>query len=199
MGTSAFTRQAQLGGGPSISAESLALLGNVVYVGMGPHLVAIDVSLPADTRILAQSEMLPGDVSGVLVLAAAPHLQLIIAVGQMLYVFEQPDAGTLRILGQVTVPDRINAMVYDPTSGILYASGSTGSSPGFATSVDLSDPAHPQLVSQVALPGMTSSIALVQRQMLYLGTFNDQGQSEVVGIGLVPGCTCPAWRTLCQP
>ncbi|MCZ7666454.1 MAG: hypothetical protein M5U34_04115 [Chloroflexi bacterium] len=46
--------------------NSLAVVGQIAFVGVGPRLVIMDITNPTGPRILGQSNVLPGLVTAVL-------------------------------------------------------------------------------------------------------------------------------------
>lgn len=51
--------------------QAVALQGNLAYIGLGPHLVILDVSDPVSPNVVGQTGVLPGVVNGVAV--AGPY------------------------------------------------------------------------------------------------------------------------------
>ena len=180
---------AQRGGGPSIGAESLALKGNTAYVGFGPRLLAIDISHPANPKLIAQSDILPGDISGVVLLASSPNDQLMVAAGQSLFILEMRGSDFLNLDSPIMLPGKVNAMAYDATSHILYLSGPLADTSGFVAAIDVNAPANLRLVDQVELPNYdwSTGLSLIPGKLLYVGATNEQGQPDVIGIGLGTG------------
>jgi hypothetical protein len=191
-----YTLQAQRGGAPSMFGSSVALQENTAYLGFGPRLAAIDVSQPSAPKMLGQSPVLPGNVTGVIVLSTSPTPELIASVGQVIFILDQPEPGEINPVGQVALPGKIWALVLDPTGQTLYVGGAIvqsndtsngATSSGFITTIDVSDPTNPRVVDRVDLADRVLCMALAQKTMLYAGTIGSQSPSSIQGISLDPG------------
>jgi hypothetical protein len=191
-----LTVLAQRGGGAPLINNDLALLENTAYIGLGPRLAAIDVSQPAAPQLLAQSPVLPGNVTNVIVISTKPHPQLMVSAGRYIIILDHPEPGKINPAAQVALPGEITSLVLDPSSGTLYVGGSIqqsydvnngNTSSGFLATIDVSDTTHPHLVDQVGIPNRVWCLALVPKMMLYAGTFSNQGPPTVVGVIFDPG------------
>jgi hypothetical protein len=181
--------QAQAGG----SVSGVALLGSTAFVGLGPHLAAIDVSDPAFPQLEAQSSVLPGNVSGVLVLSTDPYPQLVVSAGRYIVTLSLAADGQISVIGETALPGNIQSIVLDASNGLLYAAGSIYQSydansgdvsTGFVAVVGVNDPSGPQYYGQqLALADNVQSLALTD-SMLYVGLYNSQGFKGIAGIPL---------------
>jgi len=138
----------QIGGGTS----AVAVQGTIAYIGVGFHLVILDVSTPANPLYLGQTAALPGIVQDVAV------------VGRMAYIAD--GSGGLRIVdvSDLTSPSEVGA--YDTSeaacdvavvgSTAYVAAGESG-----LRIIDISDPTSPSELGTCDTPGNARSAAVV--------------------------------------
>ena len=169
-----FKRTAQSSG----SIQGIAIAGDIAYVGMGPRVAAIDISQHADPRLAGQSPPLPGQVTHLLMIAAAPYPALLAGAGKYLVVLDTSNPETLAPARQLALPGSISAMVLDSSELILYIGGSIYQAPhlysGFIAAVDISPQEGPTMLDSVSLSEQPISIALA-KGMVYAGTEGDDG------------------------
>ncbi len=181
--------QAQTGG----AVSGVALLGDLAFVGSGPRLAAIDISNPASPQLSAQSPVLPGAVSGVLVLSPYPPRELVVSAGRYIVTLAWSEAGQFSVIGMATLPGEVKAMVLDTTHHLLYAAGSiyqsydTNSgdvSTGYIAVVGLDPSGAPQYYGQqTGLAANVSGLAL-GGETLYIGLYTNQGYKGISAIEL---------------
>lgn len=149
----AFDVLAQLGG----TFGALAIDGNTVYLGIGPRLATVDISDPSASRLLWQSETLPGLVEAVAVQPGRVYLR----IGSELWVYDT---------GDPALP--VQASRFSGVSGDLVAAGewvytfALGEDPQPLIAVDVRDPAHPVEASRRAVPA--NAAITIGGEVIYL-------------------------------
>ena len=130
----------QIGG----SVYAVALQGDYAYIGVGPRLVILDVSNPAQPPVIGQTGVLPGMVGDVAVAGA--------------YAYVADGEGGLRIVDVSDPAHPAEAGSYD-TPGVAYDVAVSGAyayvadREGGLRIVDVSDPAHPAETGSCDTPG----------------------------------------------
>ena len=137
----------QIGG----SVYAVALQGDYAYIGVGPRLVILDVSNPAQPPVIGQTGVLPGMVGDVAVAGA--------------YAYVADGEGGLRIVDVSDPAHPAEAGSYD-TPGVAYDVAVSGAyayvadREGGLRIVDVSDPAHPAEVGFYNTPGYAYGVAV---------------------------------------
>ncbi|HSM57344.1 MAG TPA: hypothetical protein VK879_14425 [Candidatus Sulfomarinibacteraceae bacterium] len=139
-------------------AFSVATEGNVAYVGLGPRLVMLDVTDPANVQPLARSPVLPGLVSPVLIGEDVVYA----GTGRHLLVLQADDQGQLDVLAEVRLPGYVSHLIQ--ADGMLYAAGSVPAGPeeqptGFLAAVAPTEDNDLAFVDAPSLPAAASGIA----------------------------------------
>jgi len=122
----------QLGG----SFEAVAVDGNIVYLGIGPHLATVDIRDPSSPQLLWQSEVLPGVPEAIAVQPGRAYLR----IGTDLLIYDVSDpalpvqVGSLSGVAGDLLAGRDQVYTFDP-----------GDPDHPVIVVDASDPAHPTL------------------------------------------------------
>ncbi len=177
---------AQRGG----SVQGVAVSGSTAYIGSGSRLSALDVSDPSAPRLLAQSEPLPGLVSGVVLFSTTPKMQAAaVSAGRYVEVLDISRADKIVRVNEVALPGTINAMVLDTTNWKLYVGGfvyknvdsNTSVNTGYVAVVDLANGVRLGQVRDLVDP--VGSLARTDG-MLYAGNVN-AGVTAITGVPLL--------------
>lgn len=183
---SLFRLQSQVGGG----VAGVAQVDNIAYVGIGPRLATIDVSKPSNPHLLAQSDVLPGKVSGVILISPLPHLILVVSAGIYLVILTSSSEESLHVVGELTLPGAITAMVLNHSNDRLYLGGSIYQSydpnsgdvtSGFVGIVDISGPNEPKLLDKMELNDSLLSLAM-GKSFMYAGLTQNGSARGIIGI-----------------
>jgi len=145
------------------AVRALAMDGETVYVGSGSRLLAIDIRQPAQPRLLAQSEALPGEVNRVLRIPAQPSSRIAASAGRYLAVFDPSTKGELSLVTQSKLPGPINSLLLEIGPHRIYAGGvlQGDQSRGFITVLDAMQPDVLNLLDTVELDAPVQSLALI--------------------------------------
>lgn len=151
-------------------ATVVAAIGATAYVGVGPHVLAVDISSLAAPRQVGQSAQLPGRV------------QRLAAAGSLLYAVSsregdpaKPTALTfldVRIpaqpaeRGSLTYAESVSSLAADGTTLYLALVAPTGNG-GRLVVLDVADPARPGVRATLALTAAPGALAVGQG-VLYL-------------------------------
>jgi hypothetical protein len=161
-GESTFEIVSQRGG----SVEGVAVVDAVAYVGLGPRLVALDMSDPDTPRPIAQSGVLPGLVAAVLVQNGVAY----VGAGRYVVTLDVSSAGEIITLGTVELSGAISHIVLH--GGLLYAAGAIYEGDfaysGFVGMVDVGRPDRLTALSWVGTPERVASLAL-SGDVLFIG------------------------------
>lgn len=140
--------------------NSLAVVGQIAFVGVGPRLVIMDITNPTGPRILGQSNVLPGLVTAVLVRDGRAY----VAAGASVITFDISDLQAPILLGQLLLSERVEHLALQDEALIAAtAAGQTAAHEiraGKLITIDVSQPEHPQLLDSVDLPWDIHAIAL---------------------------------------
>lgn len=137
----------QLGG------ESLALAvdGNTVYLGVGPRVLAVDVSDPTSPQMLGQSPVLPGVVHGIDLAGG----YAMIAAGAGLHLLDVRAPAQLQVAGTLPLEGEAQQVSAGPQTAVAVAGACQEEACGGSlVVVDPVVPSAPQLVGQLELPDL---------------------------------------------
>jgi hypothetical protein len=145
--------------------QSVAAIGNIAYVGIGPRLVMLDATNPTNVQPIARSPVLPG-----LVRAVLPRENTVYAAaGQQLVALELDD-GEFNIIAEVELPGGISHMLW--VDDLLYAAGTVPAGPdeqpsGFLAVVSPTATGELALIDLPSLPAAVRGVAQVG-DLLYM-------------------------------
>ncbi len=145
-----FTLVDQLGG----STKAVVARGDRVYIGQGPRVVALDVSDPQKPRVLGESKVLPGLVTG---LALEDDTLYASAMYGGLHVLDVHDPAKITVTGTATpkTPGCDSLAIRDKKAYMAC-------NPGGLFIADISNSKNPELLYTPDKPtGASISIALV--------------------------------------
>ena len=131
--------------------DAVAVQGNYAYIGVGPRLVILDVSDPANSTMEGQSPVFPGIVYGVVVTGG--------------YAYVANADGGLRIVNVIDPAHPTEVGFYD-TPGYAHGVVVAGTYAyvadyhGGLRIVNVSDPAHPVEVGFYDTPGYADGVAV---------------------------------------
>lgn len=131
----AFTLLSQTGG----SAFAVAGREQVIFLGQGPRIVALDVSHPASPQILEESEVLPGLVLGFYL--SDQYLYAVLLYGGLQILDVSDPAHMIRIGSIQTDPGGCNSITVENETAYL------GCNAGGLWVVDVHSPDSPQILS----------------------------------------------------
>ncbi len=164
--TGGFTLLGQIGG----SAYAAAVEGNLVYMGQGPRLIALDVAQPSAPQLLGMSQVLPGLVLGVQV------------AGGYAYVTTQYSGLHILDVHDPTRPTVVNSISPKGVSchdvALRHNLAYLACNPGGLYIVDVGNPQQPREVSRGKVPGNITSIALLGN-FAYLVDITERGVAVV--------------------
>jgi|GEM_PF-2731165 len=153
----------QSGGAMNCAATS----GDIVWLCSGPRLLAVDVSDPADPKVLGQSDVLPG-VLNALVLDESRNMAWVMTKDQVVGL-DLTAVGQPKVLGQVHVGGNDYGRQSMALAGRrIWLHGSVA---GTVLGVDVGDPASPLIVNSVDIRSQTGGavVALAARgERLYV-------------------------------
>lgn len=157
--------EAQLGG----ALTTLALVGETIFAGLGPRLVAMDVSDPLQPRLFGRSEVLPGIVDNVLVYEETAY----ITANQYLFKFDVSNPSEMTLEEQIELPGPGIILL---RNRVVYAAGQMSVSydedsgerqvQSYVATVDVSN--EPNLLDTIIFSGDVTALALV-KETLYVG------------------------------
>jgi len=160
-----FTVAGQLGG----TFNAVDLDGNIVYLGVGPRLVTVDIGDPSAPRYLWQSDVLPGVVYDVAVQAGLAY----VAAGHDLHIYDISDpANPVRIssLSGFAGPEQIFFAEIDiiPFGDAVYTINFVSGNGNFQSlkAIEVSDPTQPTVVGTRDLSGIAG--ITVSGDVLYI-------------------------------
>jgi hypothetical protein len=131
--------------------QAVAVQGWYAYVGMGPHLVVMDVGDPTRPVVLGRTGILPDVVQGVAVSAA--------------YAYVADYYAGLRVI-DVSNPSSPREVGFYDTSGTAYGVAVSGSyayvadGPAGLRVIDVSNPSSPREVGFYDTPGTAYDVAV---------------------------------------
>jgi hypothetical protein len=137
--------------------------GEVLWVGMGPRLVAVDWSVDASPRIVGASPALTGLVSDM----ARLRDHFVVAAGNELVVLDARDRARITVRAAIELPGPISLVRAWGDS--VYVTAELGGDPPRAELriYDLADPAAPRLLGSGSVNGSVEDAELYQ-DALYL-------------------------------
>lgn len=151
--------------------RSVAVDGNIAYVGVGPRLVALDASNPASPQLIGRSEVLPGLVEAVVLESDGQQTRAYAAAGDQVVELALGADGEMTVEGVIAVPGHIRVLAL--AEGRLYGGGivrgEDGEASGFVAVVEV-QPDTLGLVDVVNLSTAVSALALAENA-LYVGHF----------------------------
>jgi hypothetical protein len=157
--------EAQLGG----ALTTIALIGETIFAGLGPRLVAMDISDPLQPRLVGQSEVLPGIVDNVLVYEEIAY----ITANQYLFKFDVSNPSEMVLEEQIELPGPGIILLRNRA---IYAAGQIGVSydddsgrrhvQSYVATVDVSNDLR--LLDTIIFSGDVTALALV-KETLYVG------------------------------
>lgn len=134
----------QIGG----DTYAVAVQGDYAYIGIGPRLVAIDVSDPISPTLVGQTDVMPGIVEDIFI------------AGEYAYVAN--DDGGLRIVDISVPPDpvEIGSLTGSMARGVAVADNHAYVADGFGSLlvIDVSTPTAPAYVTAWGIPGDTDAM-----------------------------------------
>jgi hypothetical protein len=137
----------QIGG----NSYALALSGSTAFLGVGPRLVAVDVSNPSAPKMVGQSEALPGVVRGVAL--RPPYAYVAAGTGHLRVL----DISDLQKIYEVSALEQFQwAMAVVLDGERLYIADNAQ---GFWIA-DLKDPARPALLGSIQLKQPAAALAV---------------------------------------
>jgi len=166
-----FTITGQVGG----TLHAVAMDGNIVYMGVGPRLLTVDISDPAAPRLLWQSEVLLGMVGAIAIQSG----QAYVGAGHDFYIYNMIDPANpvqVNSLNAFNESEQVSWLEIYLVDHIAY----TVSSVNYFSSkrlmaIDVRDSIRPMVVGTRELP-QGSSVA-VSQNTLYIaaggGDFNN--------------------------
>jgi hypothetical protein len=154
--------------------RSVAVHGNIAYVGVGPRLVALDVSNPADPQVIARSEVLPGLVDAVVLADDGQQTRAYVGAGNQVAALALGANGELAVEGAVAMPGMVRALALDEDT--LYAGGIVpreegGLETGFIAAIELQQPAALGLLQSQDVDNPVTSLALKNGALFYSGDY----------------------------
>jgi hypothetical protein len=175
-----FTLAAQLGG----TVNAVALEGNIVYAGIGPRLVTVDISDPAAPRFLGQSDILPAVVDAVAVGDEGAANVAYVAAGGDLYLYGVSEPATpvrISTLGALVDPAELFRVNLIPAGDVVYAVNQLSQGMRSLISLvalDVSNPAQPVVIGMRDLPP-SAAVTLIG-DVLYIA---NEGKLQLVEAG----------------
>ena len=152
--------------------RSVAVDGSVAYAGVGPRLVALDVSNPASPQAMGRSEVLPGLVDAVVLEQDGQRTRAYVAAGDEVVALALGADGELTVEGSVAMPGYTRALAL--ADGMLYAGGivpraeEEDDDTGYVAAVAVRQPDGPRLLDLVTLSRPVRALAL-DEDALYVG------------------------------
>src|SRR5690606_15411392 len=141
--------------------RSVAVDGNIAYVGLGPRLVALDVSDPSSPRQIGRSEALPGLVDALVLANDGQQTRVYAGAGEHVATLVFGAEGEIAVEGVVAMSGIVRALAL--ADGLLYAGGivlskdANAEDSGFIAVVEVQQPAAlAVLMSQDATYPVTS-------------------------------------------
>ena len=125
--------------------RSVAVDGNIAYVGVGPRLVALDVSNPGSPRQIGRSAALPGLVDALVLANDGQQTRVYAGAGGHVAALTLGAEGEIAVEGVVAMPGIVRALALE--EGLLYAGGivlskdANAEDSGFIAVVDVQQPA----------------------------------------------------------
>jgi len=150
--------------------KGLAVEGGRAYLGVGPRLVVLDVSNPAQPAELGRSEALPDLVYGVAV--RPPYAYVAAGVGGGLQVLDIRDPADIRVAGALDTPAAARDVVV--RDGRAYLADDVVTKAGLPASlrvVDVSNPAHPREIASFAAANAARRVTLAGSYALLVDMF----------------------------
>lgn len=154
------------------NVRSVVVRDTVAYVGVGPRLVALDVSNPASPAPLGRSELLPGLVEAVVLEEEGQQTTAYAAAGDQLVALNLSADGEITVEGTVAMPGYTKALAL--AEGMLYAGGRVqgegDEDSGFIAAVAVQQPEALRLVDTANISQVVLAIALAENA-LYVGHY----------------------------
>lgn len=146
--------------------ESIAVVGQTAFVGVGPCLAVVDITNPTDPHMLGQSEALPGLVRAVLVRDGRAY----VGADNILLVFDVSNPNTPLPIAEMELPATITRLALTKQSliaglGTFPVVPGNEDTTGMVAAIDVSEASQPVLLSSVTIPqavvGMAASDSVV--------------------------------------
>lgn len=156
------------------SVRSVAVDGSVAYVGIGPRLVALDVSNPVSPRQIGRSEVLPGLVEAVVLENDGQQTHAYAAAGDQVVALALDADGEMTVEDAIAMPGYTRALAL--AEGMLYAGGAVprveeeDADTGFIAAVAVQQPEALRLVDTANMSQVVLAIALIEN-VLYVGHY----------------------------
>lgn len=159
--------QAQLGG----AVSGVTWQGHTAYIGAGPYLEAIDLTVPAQPRRIVGGPLLPDPVSKVISIPPSIQPGLLAAYGRRVGVFDISDPLHIDQTGEVILPGKVVSLLVDLNALQAFAAGPLEGRPdaSYLARIDLRRFDAPILAGSVTVEEQVTSLAL-ERPWLYAGT-----------------------------
>ncbi len=171
----AFERVAHEGG----EVRSVAVDGNIAYVGLGPRLVALDVSNPGSPQQIGRSEALPGLVDTLVLANDGQQTRVYAGAGRHVATLVPGADGQIAVEGVVVMPGIVRALAL--ADGLLYAGGivlreeANAEDSGFIAVVEVQQPAALAVLQSQDAPYPVTSLALKNGALFYSGDYGWTG------------------------
>jgi hypothetical protein len=158
--------------------RSVAVDGHIAYLGVGPRLVALDVSNPASPQQIGRSEVLPGLVDAVVLANDGQQTRAYVGAGNQVAALSLGTDGEMAVEGTVAMPGMVRALAL--AEGTLYAGGMTPRvegdlERGFVAAIDVRQLAAPVLVQSQDVDNPVTSLALKNGSLFYSGYYGWTG------------------------
>jgi photosystem II stability/assembly factor-like uncharacterized protein len=142
---------------------AVAVEGKTAFLGVGPRLVALDISNPNAPRVVGQSDVLPGVIQDI----AISNSQALVAAG---------DAGLLILdISSRTRPREIASVrksasvwrvaVQGSRAYVAQGKRAEGVGEGSVGVIDIANPAEPRLVGSLEMPGWIHAVAVADKHV----------------------------------
>ena len=159
--------------------RSVAVDGNIAYVGVGPRLVALDVSNPGSPRQIGRSAALPGLVDALVLANDGQQTRVYAGAGGHVAALTLGAEGEIAVEGVVAMPGIVRALALE--EGLLYAGGivlskdANAEDSGFIAVVDVQQPAALAVLQSQDAPYPVTSLALKDEALFYSGDYGWTG------------------------
>lgn len=159
--------------------RSVAVDGNIAYVGLGPRLVALDVSNPGSPRQIGRSAALPGLVDALVLANDGQQTRVYAGAGGHVAALTLGAEGEIAVEGVVAMPGIVRALALE--EGLLYAGGivlskdANAEDSGFIAVVDVQQPAALAVLQSQDAPYPVTSLALKDEALFYSGDYGWTG------------------------
>jgi hypothetical protein len=140
--------------------KSVAVAGDLAYLGMGPRLIILDVHDPAVPILVGQSQLLPGIVQAVVV----ENDMVYVAAGLSILAFDISDPQSPALLDELALPGPVTHLALHEdvlVAGVSFLPSETHEvGLGKIVTIHAGQPDQLQLLDSVELPWYVNALAL---------------------------------------